>query len=117
MLVGIDRPSPAQTGLLLAGAWLLPTWVVLGDDHPIAVAVLFALLALAIALQVVRALFAPAMVLSWRFGALDVTTALGRQTAGDDYRRFIPLLQAVPDGSGAVDGLPPAHYYREWFLL
>jgi hypothetical protein len=55
------------------------------------------LLALAIGVQVLRALFAPVMVLSWRLGALDVTAALGRQTPGDDYRRFIPLMQAVPD--------------------
>jgi hypothetical protein len=55
-----------------------------------------ALLALLIAVQVARALFAPAMVLSWRLGATGVTAALGGQTAGDDYRRFIPLMQAAP---------------------
>jgi hypothetical protein len=34
-------------GLILAGMWLLAPWVVGGDDHPIAVAITFALLAFA----------------------------------------------------------------------
>ncbi len=34
-------------GLVLAAMWMLAPWVVTGDDHPIAMATLFALLALA----------------------------------------------------------------------
>jgi len=55
------------------------------------------LLVLFIAHQAFEVLFAPAMILAWRAHALGLTQALGRSTPGDDYRRFVPLMDATPD--------------------
>jgi hypothetical protein len=41
--------------------------------------------------------FAQTMTLAWRLGATGVLGVMGAQTPGDDYHRFIPLLQLVPD--------------------
>jgi hypothetical protein len=49
-----------------------------------------------IALSAVNDFFAPALTLAYRTGALGVAEALGLATAGDDYRRFIPLMDAAP---------------------
>jgi hypothetical protein len=54
------------------------------------------MLALVIGFEAFRALFAPLMVLSYRLGDIGVTQALGGLTPGDDYRRFIPLMDTVP---------------------
>jgi hypothetical protein len=54
------------------------------------------MLALVIGFEAFRALFAPLMVLSYRLGNIGVTQALGGLTPGDDYRRFIPLMDTVP---------------------
>jgi hypothetical protein len=54
------------------------------------------ILALVIGFEAFRAWFAPLMVLSYRLGNIGVTQALGGLTPGDDYRRFIPLMDTVP---------------------
>lgn len=47
--------------------------------------------------EVVQEVFAQTMTLAWRLDAKGVLRMLGAQTPGDDYHRFIPLLQLVPD--------------------
>lgn len=54
---------------------------------------LFAFLALS---RAMAALFAPAMVLAYRVQDLKLEAILGAQTPGDDYRRFITLMNATP---------------------
>src|SRR5258708_37469607 len=48
-----------------------------------------------IGFEVVQALFAPMMVVSYRLGDIGVTGTLGGLTPGDDYRRFIPLMDTA----------------------
>lgn len=40
--------------------------------------------------------FATALTIAYRRGALGVAEHLGRATPGDDYRRLVPLMDAVP---------------------
>jgi ABC-type cobalamin transport system permease subunit len=47
--------------------------------------------------EVMQVVFAQTMTLAWRLGATGVLSVMGAQTPGDDYHRFIPLLQLVPD--------------------
>jgi hypothetical protein len=44
----------------------------------------------------VREFFAPALTFAYRFGDLPLAQTLGGFTPGDDYRRFIPLMEATP---------------------
>jgi hypothetical protein len=41
-------------------------------------------------------LFATALTVAYRIRNLDAAAFLGRFTPGDDYRRFIPLMDAIP---------------------
>ena len=52
-------------------------------------------LALMIGFEAFQALFAPMMVFSYRMGDVGVTRMLGGFTPGDDYRRFIPLMDTA----------------------
>ncbi len=54
------------------------------------------LLALLIAGQVLSMLFATVLTAVYRLQALRVAAFLGGFTPGDDYRRFIPLMDATP---------------------
>lgn len=55
-----------------------------------------AVLALVIFTQVAAFLFATALTLAVRGGHLRLAAFLGSFTPGDDYRRFIPLMDATP---------------------
>jgi len=55
------------------------------------------LLILPLLFEVMQAVFAQTMTIAWRLDAKSVLKAMGAQTPGDDYHRFIPLLQLVPD--------------------
>ena len=48
------------------------------------------------AVMVVRDFFATALTIAYRTNALGVAARLGGATAGDDFRRLIPLMDAVP---------------------
>lgn len=54
------------------------------------------LLALLVFGRAVDLLFATALTLAYRLRYLDVARFLGGFTPGDDYRRFIPLMEATP---------------------
>lgn len=53
-------------------------------------------LAAMIAFEALRAFFAPIMALSYRLRDTGLAERLGGFTPGDDYRRFIPLMDATP---------------------
>jgi hypothetical protein len=53
-------------------------------------------LTLLIASQVLSMLFATALTVAYRLHYLGVAAFLGGFTPGDDYRRFIPLMDATP---------------------
>jgi hypothetical protein len=55
------------------------------------------LLILPLLFEVIQAVFAQTMTVAWRVGATGMLGVMGAQTPGDDYHRFIPLLQLVPD--------------------
>ncbi len=55
------------------------------------------LMVLPLLFEVMQSVFAQTMTLAWRMGATGVLGVMGAQTPGDDYHRFIPLLQLVPD--------------------
>jgi len=42
------------------------------------------------------ALFATALTLAYRLGAFGAADRLGGMTAGDDYRRLVPLMEGIP---------------------
>jgi succinate dehydrogenase hydrophobic anchor subunit len=54
-------------------------------------------LALLTGWQVVRMLFAPGLIIAYRTHAWGMEQALGSRTAGDDYHRFIHLMDITPD--------------------
>jgi hypothetical protein len=54
------------------------------------------LLTLLIAGEVLSMLFATVLTAAYRLHYLEVATFLGAFTPGDDYRRFIPLMDATP---------------------
>lgn len=54
------------------------------------------LLTLLIASQVLSMLFATALTVAYRLRYVGVATFLGAFTPGDDYHRFIPLMDATP---------------------
>lgn len=58
----------------------------------------YARLALAclIALLALREFFAPLLIVAYRMKYLGLAHFLGLRTAGDDYRRLIPVLDATP---------------------
>jgi hypothetical protein len=77
------------TGCLVAGYGeranrMLQTWYL-----RLAVAGLITLLAL-------REFFAPLLIFAWRMHYLGLAHFLGLRTAGDDYRRLIPVMDATP---------------------
>jgi hypothetical protein len=55
-----------------------------------------ALLALFIGGEALSMLFATVLTVAYRLHDFDGATFLGRFTPGDDYRRFIPLMDATP---------------------
>jgi hypothetical protein len=55
-----------------------------------------ALLTVLIASQVLSMLFATALTVAYRLRYVGVAAFLGALTPGDDYRRFIPLMDATP---------------------
>ncbi len=54
------------------------------------------IVALLISFKAFDDLFATALTISYQMGALGVAERLGRLTPGDDYRRLVPLMDAVP---------------------
>jgi hypothetical protein len=64
--------------------------------HVIHLAPVRALLVLLIGGEVLSFLFATVLTAAYRLHYLGVATFLGRGTPGDDYRRFIPLMDAAP---------------------
>ena len=55
-----------------------------------------AALALLIALLALREFFAPLLIFAWRMQYLGLAHFLGLRTAGDDYRRLVPVMEATP---------------------
>ena len=55
------------------------------------------LLILPLLFETMQSVFAQTMTVAWRVGATGVLGVMGAQTPGDDYHRFIPLLQMVPN--------------------
>ena len=55
-----------------------------------------ALLSLFVCTQVLAYLFATALTVAYRAGSTRLATLLGAATPGDDYRNFIPLIDATP---------------------
>ena len=53
-------------------------------------------LACLIALLAAREFFAPLLIFAYRMQYLGLTHFLGLRTAGDDYRRLIPVMDATP---------------------
>jgi hypothetical protein len=53
-------------------------------------------LACLIALLAVREFFAPLLIFAYRMQYLGLAHFLGLRTAGDDYRRLIPVMDATP---------------------
>jgi len=52
--------------------------------------------ALLILFKAFGAAFATAMTVAYKMNQLGVTESFGKMTPGDDYRRLIPLMEAVP---------------------
>lgn len=74
-----------------------------------------ALLALWLA---VTMFFATGLTVAWRMHALGIAEVLGARTPGDDYRRFIPLMDATPiwlHGLWVASGL--SYLLAGWRLL
>ena len=53
-------------------------------------------IALLILFKAFGAAFATAMTVAYKMNQLGVTESFGKMTPGDDYRRLIPLMEAVP---------------------
>ena len=53
-------------------------------------------LACVIALLALRELFAPLLIFAYRMKYFELAHFLGLRTAGDDYRRLIPVMDAIP---------------------
>lgn len=53
-------------------------------------------LACLIALLALREFFAPLLIFAYRMQYMGLAHFLGLRTAGDDYRRFIPIMDATP---------------------
>jgi hypothetical protein len=47
--------------------------------------------------QALRMFFAPSLTIAYRLHELGIANALGARTPGDDYHRFIPLMDATPN--------------------
>jgi hypothetical protein len=62
------------------------------------------------ALQAWSGVFDGFFVLSYKFGALGLTQFLGLRTEGDNYRRFIPLMNVTPAWEPVVSLLASAFY-------
>jgi len=76
-------------GCVFAGYWessnaMLQTWYARG------------LLACLIVLLGLREFFAPFLIFSYRMHYLGLANFLGMRTAGHDYRRLIPVMDAIP---------------------
>lgn len=54
------------------------------------------LLVFVIAGQAASSIFSAALPLAWHMNALGIANFLGHFTPGDDYRRFLPLMDATP---------------------
>ncbi len=90
----IEGDGPALRWALgcLAAAWRERTRAMkILDSPPVRLAVV-----LVIAFKILDDLFATALTVAYRSGALGVADVLGRQTPGDDFRRLTPLMEAVP---------------------
>src|SRR5512146_1153485 len=53
-------------------------------------------IALVAFLQALGMLFAPVLIIAWRFHWLRIDELLGGQLPGDRYQRFVPLMNATP---------------------
>ena len=53
-------------------------------------------IALVVFLQALSMLFAPVLIIAWRFHWLRIDELLGGQLPGDRYQRFVPLMNATP---------------------
>ena len=56
-----------------------------------------------LALQAVQSLFNGSFVLAYKLRLLGITQFLGLRTEGDDYRRFVPILDLTPAWEGALE--------------
>jgi hypothetical protein len=63
-----------------------------------------------LAFKAFDAIFATALTLTYRSGAVHLLEPLGRLTAGGDYTRLIPLIEAVPDWLHALTVLAGTSY-------
>jgi hypothetical protein len=62
--------------------------------------------------------FAPGLTIAYRMHELGIAEVLGSRTPGDDYRRFIPLMDAAPAwllGLEVASGL--FYLFTAWRLL
>ena len=76
------------------------------------------LLALVIGCNALDTLFAPVLTLAWRSHHLEIAAFLGGFTPGDDYRRFIPLMDALPGWVAALQCVAAALFLLSaWKLL
>ncbi len=56
-----------------------------------------------LALRAAESLFNAAFVLSYKLRWLGLTEFLGLRTEGDDYRRFVPILDLTPAWEGVLE--------------
>src|SRR5437867_2590365 len=74
-------------------------------------------LTLSIAFQAVLSFFSLLLPLSYRLGLTGITSMLGQLTQGHDYRRFIPLMEAMPVGLLGLSALSCVLYLTAAWLL
>lgn len=74
-------------------------------------------LTLLIAFQALLSLFSLLLPLSYRLGLTDITSKLGEFTQGHDYRRFIPLVEAMPVGLLGLSTISSVLYLTAAWLL
>jgi hypothetical protein len=75
-------------------------------------------LALLVTFQALLSFFRLLLPLSYRLGLTDITSGLGQFTQGHDYRRFIPLVEAMPIGLLGLSTISGVLYlWAAWLLL
>jgi hypothetical protein len=71
-----------------------------------------------IAFQAVVSFFSLLLPLSYKLSLTDITSRLGQLTQGHDYRRFIPLVEAMPAGLMGLSAISGILYLMAaWLLL
>jgi hypothetical protein len=75
-------------------------------------------LALLITFHAFLSFFSLLFPLSYRLGLTGITSSLGQLTQGHDYRRFIPLMEAMPVGLLCLSAISGVLYLTAaWLLL